>query len=40
MYVIFQYKYHDQAKRDILNAYTTYKDLRPKLDTFGKLIVA
>ena len=32
----FQYQYADIAKRDILHAFQTYTDLRPKLDTFGK----
>ena len=32
----FQYQYADIAKRDILHAFRTYTDLRPKLDTFGK----
>ena len=33
---VFQYQYADIAKRDILHAFQTYTDLRPKLDTFGK----
>ena len=32
----FQYQYPDISKRDILNAFSSYKDLRPNLDTFGE----
>lgn len=34
--IFFQYQYGDVAKRDILNAFQTFKDLRPNLDTFGE----
>ncbi len=34
---LFQYRHANLAKQDIINAMTHYTDLRPKLDTFGKL---
>ena len=33
---VLQYQYPDIAKRDILNAFQNYTDLRPNLDTYGK----
>lgn len=34
----FQYQHPDIAKRDILNVFNSYKDLRPVLDAYGKFV--
>jgi len=36
LYLWLQYKYPDQAKREVLNAMAQFTDLRPALNTHGE----